>query len=189
MALRLQELHPSLVHFPIALVPLAVGFDLLGKVLGSRTLMRAGKALMPVAAGSAVVTAAAGLIAQESVQAQGRGRDLLITHRNMNLGLVALAMLMSAVRAGSREPGWTYLAAGLGAVGAMQYTAYLGGKMVYDHGVGVRAAAGLKEAEAPEILPGTLAHATKTSGRHLVEGARRAAEQLRAGELAPALRR
>jgi uncharacterized membrane protein len=43
MAMRLQELHPSIVHFPIALLPTALAADALGPLSGSETLMEMGR--------------------------------------------------------------------------------------------------------------------------------------------------
>jgi uncharacterized membrane protein len=187
MALRLHELHPTLVHFPLALFPLAVLADVIGKITGRAALMRSGKVLMPIASGSALVTAGAGLIAQESVKAEGRGRDLLITHRNMNLALVAATLAMTATRLRTQEPGWGYLAAGLGALAAMSVSAYLGGKMVYEHGIGVRPL-GLRDAEAPELLPSSAGQFARQSRRNLARGAKTAMQDLRRGAIAPALR-
>ncbi|HEX2197909.1 MAG TPA: DUF2231 domain-containing protein, partial [Burkholderiales bacterium] len=95
MALRLHEIHPSLVHYPLALFPASVLADLFGRLTGSRGLMKTGAALMPLAAGSAVVTGAAGLVAQESVRHEGRAHDLLVTHRSLNLGLIGLSVAMA----------------------------------------------------------------------------------------------
>lgn len=53
MAIRLHEIHPSVVHFPLALFPASVLADLAGRLTGNRALMRLGAALMPWAAGSA----------------------------------------------------------------------------------------------------------------------------------------
>lgn len=189
MALRLHEVHPSLVHFPLALFPAAIAADLVGRITGSRALMALGRRLMPVAAGSALAAGAAGLVAQEAVKAEGRAHDLLSTHRNMNLGLIGLALAMSAARVRSAQPGAGYLLAGLGAMAAMQFTAYLGGKMVYEHGVGVRPAGGLDEARSPELRRGTAREAMRLSGENARQGARHAAAELRRGEIAPALRR
>jgi uncharacterized membrane protein len=52
MAVRLNEIHPSLVHFPIALMPAAVGADLLANATDSDRLAEAGRVLMPIAAGA-----------------------------------------------------------------------------------------------------------------------------------------
>ena len=188
MPLRLHEIHPSVIHFPLALVPASIFADLLGRMTGSRALMALGKKLMPVAAGSAVAAGAAGLVAQEAVKAEGRAHDLLATHRNMNIGLIGLSLAMAAARGRREKPGAGYLLAGLGAVAAMNYTAYLGGKMVYDHGVGVRPAGGLDDTRSPELTLGTARRALRASGENAARGARHAAGEIGRGELAPALR-
>lgn len=38
MVMRLHEIHPSLVHFPIALLPTAIASDLVGTFTRSRPL-------------------------------------------------------------------------------------------------------------------------------------------------------
>jgi uncharacterized membrane protein len=188
MALRLHEVHPSLVHYPLVLFPASVLADLLGRLTGSRALMSLGARLMPIAAGSAMVTGAAGLVAQEAVKAEGQAHELLATHRNMNLSLIGLAVAMSVLRARKAEPGTGYLLAGLGAVAAMNFTAYLGGKMVYAHGVGVRPAGGLDETRSPEIGRASLRETARRAGEQALGGMRHAASDLRKGEIAPALR-
>ena len=35
MPRRLQELHPALVHFPVTLLPVAIGADVIGRIAGS----------------------------------------------------------------------------------------------------------------------------------------------------------
>lgn len=189
MALRLHEIHPSLVHYPLALFPAAVVADLLGRLTGSRTLMSVGKGLMPIAAGSAALAGAAGLVAQEAVKANGVAQDVLATHRNMNLGLIAASMAMSAMRARRQKPSAAYLLAGLAGMAAMSFTAYLGGKMVYQHGVGVEAAHGVDHARSPELRRGTIRETARQSRELALHGARNAAQNLRQGRIAPSLRR
>ena len=58
------------------------------------------------------------------------------------------------VASGAGEAAWGYLAAGIASVAAMAYSGYLGGHLVYEHGVGVRPAEGVEDGEAPEIRPG-----------------------------------
>lgn len=187
MAAKLQELHPTLVHFPIALMPAAIVADLLAHVTGSRTLSAVGRALMPVAAASAALAAAAGLVAQQEVEATGEAEALLVTHRNMNLALTTVGTAMAAWRVSEEEAGPTYLALGLAALGAMSYSAYLGGKMVYEFGVGVKPADGLRAGDAPELAPGHLAEAGRRAVRDLADSVRPVVDDLRAGRLAPAL--
>lgn len=188
MPMRLHEVHPSLVHFPVTLLPLAVGADTLGRLTRSRRLMWLGKWAM---AGSAVAGALAGvfgLVAQEEVNVEGESMDLLITHRNLNLGVVTLAGALAARRARKERPSLRYLAAGAGAVAGIFYSAYLGGMVVYAHGAGVAPAGGLWDGGGPEISvqnASRLRHAfTRSLGMSLVH----LAHEVGKGKIAPGLR-
>ena len=128
MAVRLREVHPAVVHAPIALLPLALVADVLGRVTGRRSLREAGRHLMPVAAVGAAAAALTGLVAQHEVQADGRARDMLVTHRNVNLTVVGLTTLLATWRWRQRAPSSGYLALGLAGVGLLGYSAYLGTK-------------------------------------------------------------
>lgn len=108
---------------------------------------------MTFTAGSAIVSALAGFLAQEASKFDSESRDVLITHRNLNLGLIGLTTWMAARRAKRRQPGLGYRLAGAAGVVMMTYSAYLGGHMVYEHGVGVKRADGLREGEAPRLVP------------------------------------
>lgn len=187
MPMRLQELHPSLVHFPIALLPVAIGADLLGRLTGSKPLLEIGRRLIPLAAGAAALAAVAGLAAQEEVQVEGEALDALITHRNLNLALVATATAMAAWRSSRQRPTATYLGLGLAGAGVMTYTAYLGGHMVYEHGVGVSPANGVRAQDVPELRAGTLAAAGRTFARDVASGARMTVQEVSEGKLVPAI--
>ena len=189
MAVRLQEVHPSVVHFPIALLPVAVGADLLGRVTGSARLSELGRMLMPVAAAGAAVSAATGLIAQEEVVAEGVAEEILVTHRNLNLSLVTLSAALAAWRWGRKRPGPGYLAVALAGIGAMSYSAYLGGKMVYEHGVGVKPADGLRDGDSAELLPSRAGEIARRVGMDLERGVARAVDGLVHGDPIPAIGR
>ena len=189
MAMRLQEVHPALVHAPITLFPLAVGADLLGRATGNEFLLETGRRVMPLAAAAAAVAAVFGLVAQEAVKTEGPTHDMLITHRNLNLGFVGVAAAMAAWRTRHDRPSAVYLALGLLGIGTMTYTAYLGGHMVYEHGVGVKAAGGLREEHAPELAPDRLGEAARTVIADLRHGTAHAAEHIGQGEIAPTLMR
>jgi uncharacterized membrane protein len=186
MPIGLQEMHPAVVHFPIAFLPLSLGADALGRLTGDYVLMDMGRRLMPLAAASAVNAAAFGLVAQQAVRAEGQAHDLLVTHRTLNAGLVALTTALAAARVRRRRPGLGYLAVGLAAAGVMGYSAYLGGRMSYEHGVGVKAAGGLNEARGPEVRPGNLGESARTIARNLRDGVRGAVAESASGELVPA---
>lgn len=181
MAMRLHELHPSLVHFPIALLPTSVGADLLGRVTGDDRLHDLGRLTIPLAAVGAALAGIAGFMAQEEVVVEGGAHPVLVTHRTLNVGVLGTLVAMAWRRTRRERPGWGYLGAGLATISAMSYSAYLGGHMVYEHGVGVRAAGGLEEAEAPQLrardAPGLgakaaadAAHGLEHAAHHLAEG-------------------
>ena len=69
----------------------------------------------------------------------------------------------------------------------MIYSAYLGGQMVYDRGLGVRTAGGLREEVAPPVR--NVREATAQSARHVAAGVRHAAEETLSGEVVPRLTR
>ena len=103
MPIGLQEMHPAVVHFPIAFLPLSLGADALGRLTGDYALLEMGRRTMPLAAAAAVNAAAFGLIAQQAVRAEGQAHDLLVTHRTLNAGLVALTTALAAARVRRRE--------------------------------------------------------------------------------------
>ncbi len=191
MAVRLQEVHPSLVHFPIALLPLTFAADLAGSVTGDRRLSWLGRWGMVASAASAALAGVAGLIAQEEVNVEGPSMDTLITHRNLNLAVLGLTTALAVRRQGERKAGPAYLVGAALAVGTLLYSGYLGGKVVYEYGVGVQPAPGprgglyegggppLTAREAPRVLR-SAAHALGTGVKHLVQ-------EVGAGKLAPSL--
>lgn len=185
--MRLQELHPALVHFPLALLPTAIAADALGRATGSEKLSELGRTLMPIAATSAAVAGVAGLIAQQTVELDDHTTDMVITHRNINLGLVGVAALMARSRVKQEKPGLGYLLLGLAGIGAMTYSAYLGGHMVYNHGVGVEKAGGLNEEQAPELRADNLGEVARVAGRHISEGTKVTVDEFRQGKIAPVL--
>lgn len=69
----------------------------------------------------------------------------------------------------------------------MHYTAYLGGSMVYRHGVGVEPAAGVNRDRSPEIDTSHPAHSVRVAGRNALHAARHAAKHLMEGQITPAL--
>jgi hypothetical protein len=123
-------------------------------------------------------------MAQGAVRAEGAAHDVLVTHRTLNVGLFATALAMTAARARG-EPGPLYLLAGLGAMAAMSWSAYLGGKMVYEHGVGVEAAGGVRRDASPEIVPGRIGHAARVAVADAAQAIADASRDLRAGQALP----
>ena len=187
MAIRLQQMHPALVHLPVALLPLALGADLLGRATGNQALLSFGQKAICVAAVGALGAVASGLIAGEEVNVEGDSRAMLITHRNLNFLATLAATDMAIWRATHRRPSALYLGVGAAGVGIVAYTAYLGGKLVYDIGVGVEPAHGVYRADAPALRAGQVRAFVKTAATDLVHGVQHMAQEVGKGQVVPTL--
>ncbi|MGC4000066.1 MAG: DUF2231 domain-containing protein [Anaeromyxobacter sp.] len=161
MAMRTHELHPSLVHVPLVLLPATAAVDLLAALAPrDRRLDRLARSLWWATAASGLVTGLAGMAASQEISLEGEhARDMMFIHGAGNVGLVLAALGVATWRSRHRAT-LTSAAAGLAASGAAVYTAYLGGELVYTHGAGV-VTLGRAAAEAPALFsraaPGRLA--------------------------------
>lgn len=187
MAIRLQQMHPALVHVPVALLPLAVGADLIGGLTGNRSLMSFAQKAICIAAAGAVASAGTGLIAGEEVNVEGASMDMLMTHRNLNVVATVVASSMALWRASQRRPNAVYLGAGIIGVGVVAYTAYLGGKLVYDTGVGVEPAKGVYRADAPVLKAGQVRDFFKTAAMDLLHGVQHMIQEIAKGKFVPTI--
>jgi uncharacterized membrane protein len=185
MVVRLEQMHPALVHVPIALFPLSVGADLLGGATGSGSLLSFGRTAMCIAAVGGAASVVTGLISGEEVNVQGPSMDMLMTHRNLNVLAAVVASGLAAWRGSNREPTLGYLAAGTIGVGVLAYTAYLGGKLVYETGVGVEPAHGVYRADAPTLSFRTAETFAKAAGTDLVHGVQHMLQEIAKGNLVP----
>lgn len=181
--MQLHELHPALVHLPITLLPASLAADAAATVRPG--LSEAGRLGIFLTAGSAGAAVLSGLIAQEEVDVPEEAHDLLITHRTLNLGLLGTTLTMAAYRARRERAGKGYLAVGLAAMGIMGFSAYLGARMVYDHGVGVRSANGLDEEHAPPLESGAARPILGRAVGDLRRALQHTMAHLREGELVP----
>lgn len=152
MAMRTHELHPALVHAPLALLPTAAIVDLIAATRPrGRRLDRTERALWWATAGGALAAGLAGMAASQEIELRSqRARDMMFLHGIGNAGLVVAALGLAAWRSRNRAS-LTSALAGLVAAGAASYTAYLGGELVYTHGAGVTALGGAA-AEAPALF-------------------------------------
>jgi uncharacterized membrane protein len=185
MPMRVQEVHPALAHFPVALLPTAVAADLIGTLTDNEALMETGRQLMPVAAASVAATGIAGFAAQEAVRTGDESHDLLVTHRTLNIGLLVLSVALAGIRVRSRRPSAGYLLAGLAGAALVTYSGYLGGRMVYAHGVGVDPADGVERERAPEMPREGFRRAARTAAGNIGQAIKHTAQDMAEGQIAP----
>ena len=156
MAMKLHELHPSMIHAPLVLLPTAALVDFAAAGTRGTRLSRTGATLWTLGAGAGLLAGLAGMAASQEVKADDKAvDDAMWLHGIGNLGLVVAAASMALFRM-RRRPSVTSAVIGLAASGASIYTAYLGGELVYGSGVGVksmseRAQAGVKPG-VPDVL-------------------------------------
>jgi uncharacterized membrane protein len=187
MAIRLQEMHPALVHFPVALLPLAVAADAVGSLTGNQSAFSFGQVAICIAAIGAIGAAVTGLVAGEEVNVKGRSQDMLITHRNLNFIATVVATGMAIWRINEGKPSAGYFVAGAAGICILAYTAYLGGKLVYSVGVGVDPAHGVYRADAPALKSGQIVSFIKTAATDLLHGVQHMVEEVAKGRLIPTI--
>jgi len=161
MALRTHELHPSLVHAPLVLLPATAIVDLLAALRPlDRRLDHVARRLWWATAGGSLFVGLTGMAASQEIElGDDRARDQMFLHGVGNVALVLAAFGVATYRTRHRAT-LTSAIAGLVASTASIYTAYLGGELVYTHGAGVKRLGGAA-AEAPALFsaraPGRLA--------------------------------
>lgn len=142
----LPNWHPAFVHFPIALVPLALFFDIGG------LLVRKAEWLERAATAVWVLAGIAGFLAYETGESAADGlvgvpasvEPLIGNHSDWGhwafygMAGYALVRLLVAVKDRDREKvwlRWALLVPAAALFGMVAYTADLGGQLVYGHGV------------------------------------------------------
>ncbi|ACO04741.1 MAG TPA: DUF2231 domain-containing protein [Persephonella sp.] len=142
----LSQLHPPMVHFAIALVMIGVFFDIAGFVLKKDHLKHAG--FWTIVFGMLAVWGAAftGHQAEELVEEAIKGTaayELLEKHEEIGeilpWAVTVLGLLRIYLFFKSKDLLFiVYLIAGIVVAGVIGLQGRIGGKLVYEHGVGVK---------------------------------------------------
>jgi uncharacterized membrane protein len=147
----LPNLHPALVHLPLALLPAAILFDLLAVLLPTRVWLERGAALLYVfAALGAGAAYLAGERAEDAIGPQPAAvRPVLEEHEELAraalIPLIGLAFVRQALSWRDRDrpritgTAWRFvvLLAASGTLVVLAEAADHGGMLVYGHGVAV----------------------------------------------------
>lgn len=138
-----DPLHPAVVHFPMALTLVALFFEALARVPRWRALESGAVVLIVLAALGSVAAVVSGKLAHEEAVVATAARALVEQHDELGLVVMGALLLLAGARVmlarSSRQhaaPGWLYLALLCLAAALVGYQAHLGGRLVYDHGVG-----------------------------------------------------
>ncbi len=138
-----DPVHPAIVHFPIALSLVAFLLDLVSRHRRARGLEAGGAVLMVLAALGSVAAVVTGNAAHDEAVVPAAAAALVARHETVGELAMWLLLAVAAVRVALALKGWfrgrvawIYLAAALAVAGTVGYNGYLGGKMVFDHGLG-----------------------------------------------------
>ncbi len=140
----MANIHPLLVHFPIALLTGFVVTEILSLISGNKDLRIAGKWMLYFGTFGALGAAIAGLLGAEDVFHEGEVHGEMSKHRDYGLNVVALSVFLCTWRLieGRDFVGLSRIiqnALGLLIVSNLILGADIGGLMVYKYGVAVRA--------------------------------------------------
>ena len=140
-AQRLQNVHPLLVHFPLALLPASALVYVLAWLAGRDAWAWTGLWLLVLGAVSAAAAATTGLHADEGVMVDPSVREqLLDPHRRLMLTTVGLSIALAAWAAAARplpaRGRGVFLTLLVVLLALMSRGADYGGRMVYDYNAG-----------------------------------------------------
>jgi uncharacterized membrane protein len=136
------NLHPLIVHFPIALFVTAVICEVLAYFRKSPLLSNTALLTACVAAMGAIIAVTTGLLAEGIVPAFGEARVALESHETLGYLVLATSLTFAALKVASYllktdRLLTTQLSVGFAGVVIAFMAAYEGGELVYKHGVGV----------------------------------------------------
>jgi hypothetical protein len=109
----------------------------------------------------------------------------LVTHRTLNISSLILGSVLAYMRVRQHKPGYGYLAAGLAMSALLTYSGYLGGRMVYEHGVGVRPANGLQRGRSPQFPGDGMGRMARLAAADAGAAMGRAAQDVGHGRIVP----
>ncbi len=140
----LDNIHPMLVHYPIAFLTVFFALDTVGSLANKPQWRHVASWLLYFGAFSAIFTVITGLIAASSVAHGGDVHAIMERHQQFGLFVLGLALVLAAWRAktgplpsGGANHFFLIIAALM--CGLLMLGADLGGLMVYRHGVAVKA--------------------------------------------------
>lgn len=163
----MMNIHPIVVHFPIALFLTGFALDVIGHFSQGETLKRASLILIVLGALGALAAMLTGQFAEEAAEEvlSTKGVGVLDQHEGLGKLTAYLLLAVAAIRlilATSWLSKWrwaagialgVYLVAGALGVGALTATGYYGGELVYRYGAGVQLSQPAMELPNDQAVP------------------------------------
>ena len=167
------RLHAALNDLPPVLLAISVCFDLLGAFLKRESLKAAGFWTLVFGVAGSGVAIFSGLVAEDATPHGVEAHGIMETHETLAyiaVGLFAILAIWRLVRKGvwneKEQP--IALTAGVIGIGLVVVTAMFGGKLVFDHGVGI---------PTPALQSALQDRATAATAERALEGGAPAAAQ------------
>src|SRR4051794_8423111 len=158
--------HPALVHFPLALYPAAVLFDVLAFTRGGGSLYTHGAfVLMLAATVGAVAAMITGFAQLPEIPPDSPAWNVAILHMSVQMGAASLFLVSILLRLRHVDDAHPPIASVLCAVAGclvLFYGGWLGGRLVFAHGVAVGQTADAARATQPEGEAITCREAART---------------------------
>ena len=139
----MQNVHPVLVHFPIGLLSVGLLCDILGSVFSKNSLRSSGWWCQVFGIAAIIAAALTGVLAESTVGHSDASHEIMEMHKTLGLvamGIFGLLFLWRSARRTLLPQALplliVYFIVGASAVGLMFFGAHLGGRLVYEFGVG-----------------------------------------------------
>jgi len=155
MAIRLHELHPTLIHAPLGLLPVAAGLDLMCALKYDRFVDHTARTLWSLGTLGGLAAGATGLAATQEVKVSDQNVEQAMLIHGLGNVLVTLGAASVLGFRAKHRPTLASAFVAIGAVAASIFTGWLGGELVYGRGVGVKrmaAAQGEGVSSSPELV-------------------------------------
>lgn len=141
----MPNLHPLIVHFPIALIIVILACDTIGFFFKRKSFFEIGTILSVFALTGAAAAVISGLVAEDSAWQIAQAHEIIENHEIAGLIFLGFMAIYTAFRIVFRRKisgklGWLSLLLALWGSAIVARVGFLGGELVFRYGTGVQQA-------------------------------------------------